>query len=201
MKSVLNNYANTLNRRLKVWDKNDIESNLVKETRENLEMFYQKYGIEADYNFFAKNLDLSTEAEREFENIMDSFGDKAESSYNEMSREYDRLSDQYKDRWDIESTEDFINFTDKMKQHQNDRILKKIISSDQIAELYTIASNMNISGDTVDDLIMFEYQSQQAFYERNIQEGEYNANDPLYNNMLRILEDYGKMDNPWNSWD
>lgn len=200
MKRELQTYAKTLNRRLKGWDDNDIESNLIRETRENLEMFYNKYGIETDDNYFARNLDLTPEQEREYEKIMDSFGDKAGSNINEMSREYNRVAKDYKARFNVNSFEEFINFTDKMKQSQNDRVLKNIISSDQIAELYTIASQFNMSGDTVDELIMFEYESNQEFYDNHVDESRYNANDKLYQNMINILEEYRQDDEENDAW-
>lgn len=200
MKRELQTYAKTLNNRLKGWDEEDIESNLIRETRENLEMFYNKYGIETDDNYFARDLDLTPEQEREYEKIMDSFGDKAGSNINEMRKEYNRVAKDYKARFNVNSFEDFINFTDKMKQRQNDRVLKNIISSDQIAELYTIASQFNMSGDTVDELIIFEYESNQEFYDKHIDESRYNANDKLYQNMINILEEYRQDDEEDDAW-
>ena len=129
MKQTNKNYARTLNRRLKQWDESEMSSNLINQTRENLEMFYNKYGIETDDNFFATNLDLTAQQESEYEKIMDAFGEQAGSSLKEMEREYNRLSDEYKGRWEVNSLEDFITFTDKMKQSQNDRVLKSIRSS------------------------------------------------------------------------
>lgn len=200
MKRELQTYAKTLNKRLKGWDDEDIESNLVRETRANLEMFYDKYGIETDDNYFARDLDLTPEQEREYEKIMDSFGNKAGSNINEMRKEYNRVAKDYKARFNVNSFEDFINFTDKMKQSQNDRVLKNIISSDQIAELYTIASQFKMSGDTVDELIVFEYESNQEFYDRHIDESRYNANDKLYQNMINILEEYQQNDEEDDAW-
>ena len=200
MKRELQTYAKTLNRRLKGWDDNDIESNLIRETRENLEMFYNKYGIETDDNYFARDLDLTPEQEREYEKIMDSLGDKAGSNINEMRKEYNRVAKDYKARFNVNSFEDFINFTDKMKQSQNDRVLKNIISSDQIAELYTIASQFNMSGDIVDELIIFEYESNQEFYDNHVDESRYNANDKLYQNIINILEDYRQDDEEDKAW-
>lgn len=200
MKRELQTYAKTLNNRLKGWDKEDIESNLIRETRANLEMFYNKYDIETDDNYFARDLDLTPEQEREYEKIMDSFGNKAGSNINEMRKEYNRVAKDYKARFNVNSFEDFINFTDKMKQSQNDKILKNIISSDQIAELYTIASQFNMSGDTVDELIVFEYESNQEFYDKHIDESRYNANDKLYQNMINILEEYRQDDEENDAW-
>lgn len=200
MKREIQTYAKTLNNRLKGWDEEDIESNLVRETRANLEMFYNKYGFETDDNYFARDLDLTPEQEREYEKIMDSFGDKAGSNINEMRKEYNRVAKDYKARFNVNSFEDFINFTDKMKQSQNDRVLKNIISSDQIAELYTIASQFNMSGDTVDELIIFEYESNQEFYDRHVDESRYNANDKLYQNMINILEEYQQNDEEDEAW-
>lgn len=200
MKRELNTYAKTLNNRLKGWDREGIESNLVKETRDNLEMFYDKYGIETDDNFFARNLDLTPEQEKEYERIMDTFGDQASSSVKEMEREYDRLSDEYKERWNVGSVEEFVEFTDKMKQSQNDRILKNIISSDQIADLYAVASQKQIPLDTVDELILFEYESQQEFYDRHTDESRGNANNPLFGQMMGILYGLDNEENkdPWS---
>lgn len=200
MKRELQTYAKTLNRRLKGWDDEDIESNLIRETRDNLEMFYNKYGIETDDNYFARDLDLTPEQEREYEKIMDSFGNKAGSNINEMRKEYNRVAKDYKARFNVNTFEDFINFTDKMKQSQNDRVLKNIISSDQIAELYTIASQFNMSGDTVDEMIIFEYESNKEFYDKHVDESRYNANDKLYQNMINILEEYRQDDEEDDAW-
>lgn len=195
MKRENQTYARTLNRRLKGWDNSGVDSNLVNEVRENLEVFYDKYGIETDDNFFATDLNLPPEVEAEYERLMDSFGDMAGSSVNEMLRQYEQESDEYKERFNVNSFEDYMKFTDKMKQARSDRVLKNILSSDQIAELYTIASQHNISGNTVDELILFEYQSQQGFYDQHI--GERGANEPLYNNMLNILQGFIDDEDIW----
>lgn len=194
------NYARNLNRRLKQWDESEMSSNLIEQTRENLEMFYNKYGIETDDNFFATNLDLTAQQESEYEKIMDAFGDQAGSSLKEMEREYNRLSDEYKSRWDVNSLEDFITFTDRMKQSQNDRVLKSIISSEQIADLYAVASNKNISLDTVDELLIFEYESQQEFYDKYVDQSRGNANNPLFGEMMGILYGLNNEENKsaWN---
>jgi len=194
------NYARNLNRRLKQWDESEMSSNLIEQTRENLEMFYNKYGIETDDNFFATNLDLTAQQETEYEKIMDAFGDQAGSSLKEMEREYNRLSDEYKSRWDVNSLEDFITFTDRMKQSQNDRVLKSIISSEQIADLYAVASNKNISLDTVDELLIFEYESQQQFYDKYVDKSRGNANNPLFGEMMGILYGLNNEENKsaWN---
>lgn len=163
-------------------------------------MFYNKYGIETDDNFFATNLDLTAQQESEYEKIMDAFGEQAGSSLKEMEREYNRLSDEYKGRWEVNSLEDFITFTDKMKQSQNDRVLKSIISSEQIADLYAVASNKNISLDTVDELLLFEYESQQEFYDKFIDQSRGNANNPLFGEMMGILYGLNNEENK-SAWD
>lgn len=172
------NYARTLNRRLNQWDDEGLENNLVKETRENLELFYDKYGIETDDNYFATNIHLSPEAEEEFERIMDAFGDKAGSSVNEMKRKYEEQSDEFKERFGVESMEDYIEFTDNMKNAMSNEMIKDIISSEEIAELYSIASNRQISADDVDYMLMMEYQSGGKTFES------------LYNQILGAIEAY-----------
>ena len=77
------NYARTLNRRLKGWDDEGIESNQVKLTRQMLEDFYTKHDLEVgNEDKFATNLDLTPEQEKEYEMIMDQFGDSSGSSVN-----------------------------------------------------------------------------------------------------------------------
>ena len=77
------NYARTLNRRLKGWDDEGIESNQVKLTRQMLEDFYTKHDLEVGReDKFATNLDLTPEQEKEYEMIMDQFGDSSGSSVN-----------------------------------------------------------------------------------------------------------------------
>ena len=200
MKAENKSYARTLNNRLKGWDKSGVSSDLVEETRENLEMFYNKYGIETDDNFFSTNLALSDKAEGEYERIMDAFGNKAGSSINEMRRQYEIDKEAYQVKFNVNTFEEYINFTDKMKQSQSDKVIKNIMSSSQIAELYTIASQANYSGDIVDQLLIFEYESQQEFYDKSVDKTRHNANDPLYNSMLRILEDLTSEEDK-DAWD
>ena len=172
------NYARTLNRYLKQWDNAGVSSDLVDETRANLEMFYDKYGIETDDNFFNPNMELSESAETEFEMIMDSFGDKAGSSINEMKRQYESVSEEFKERFGVESFEDYIEFTDNMKNAMSNANIKDIISSEQIAELYSVASSKNMSANDVDYMMMLEYQSSGKTYEK------------LYNQILGAIESY-----------
>lgn len=172
------NYARTLNRRLEGWDDAGVESDLVNETRANLEMFYDKYGIETDENFFDPNMHLTPEAEEEFERIMDAFGDKAGSSINEMRRQYESQAEEYEERFNVGSFDEYMEFTDRMKNAMSNQSIKEIISSEQLAELYAIASSKNIGADFVDYTLMMEYESSGKTFEG------------LYNQILGAIESY-----------
>ena len=172
------NYARTLNKRLKGWDDAGIESDLVRQTRALLEMFYDKYGFEADANYFATDLYLTPQAEEEYSAIMDQFGNKAGSSINEMRRSYEEKKEEYAERFDVNSFPEYVAFTDKMKQALLAKQLKEIISSEQIAELYSVASSKNIPFDEVDRMLIFEYQSSGKVF------------DALYEQILGAIESY-----------
>lgn len=181
MKRENQTYARTLNRRLKGWDNEGIESNLVKETRENLEMFYDKYDIEWDSDFFAANLDLTPEQEKEYEEIMDAFGDMAGSNINEMKRAWEERKDEYEEMYNVETFEDFINFTDQMKLYENDAVMRSVISSSQIAELYSVSSEKaGFSPAKADKVI-------QTIYDVSGNTLSYNT---LYNEVLRAIKSY-----------
>lgn len=181
MKRENQTYARTLNRRLKGWDNEGIESNLVKETRENLEMFYDKYDIEWDSDFFASNLDLTPEQEKEYEEIMDAFGDMAGSNINEMKRAWEERKDEYEEMYNVETFEDFINFTDQMKLYENDAVMRSVISSSQIAELYSVSSEKaGFSPAKADKVI-------QTIYDVSGNTLSYNT---LYNEVLRAIKSY-----------
>lgn len=181
MKRENQTYARTLNRRLKGWDNEGLESNLVKETRENLEMFYDKYDIEWDSDFFASNLDLTPEQEKEYEEIMDAFGDMAGSNINEMKRAWEERKDEYEEMYNVESFEDFINFTDQMKLYENDAVMRSVISSSQIAELYSVSSEKaGFSPAKADKVI-------QTIYDVSGNTLSYNT---LYNEVLRAIKSY-----------
>lgn len=176
MKSENKGYARTLNKRLKGWDKYPFQSNLVDEVREDLEIFYDKYGIETDNNFFATNLDLTSEQEKEYEEIMDRFGDQAGSDVNEMIKSYEEHSDEWLAYYDINSFQDYIEFTDKMKMYESDKALASNISSEQIAELYAKASaQTNLSYEAVDKIIADEIKYNNLTY------------NTLYEKVLGIL--------------
>ena len=181
------NYARTLNRRLKGWDDEGIESNQVKLTRQMLEDFYTKHDLEVgNEDKFATNLDLTPEQEKEYEMIMDQFGDSSGSSVNEMKRVYQEQADMYRDRYDIESFDEFIEFTDNMKNALSDGLIKDVISSEQIAELYTVASNRQMGADAVDKLISETYQRSGRTFDR------------LYNDVMGAINNYdAEMEQGW----
>ena len=181
MKRENQTYARTLNRRLKGWDNEGLESNLVKETRENLEMFYDKYDIEWDSDFFASNLDLTPEQEKEYEEIMDAFGDMAGSNINEMKRAWEERKDEYEEMYNVKSFEDFINFTDQMKLYENDAVMRSVISSSQIAELYSVSSEKAGFSPAKADKVL------QTIYDVSGNTLSYNT---LYNEMLRAIKSY-----------
>ena len=179
-------YARTLNRRLKGWDKEGMESNLVKEVREDLEMFYDKYDIEANEDYFSANLDLTPEEEAEYERIMDKFGNKAGSNINEMKRKYEEVKDDYETNYNVKTFEDFINFTDQMKIYESDALLRDIISSEQVSELYSKASKKGMSYEKVDDLILNTYEGKDKKGKKIAGAGGLTYNN-LYNKVLDII--------------
>lgn len=185
MKAENKSYARTLNRRLKGWDAEGLESNLVKEVREDLELFYDKYDILANDDYFSANLNLTEEQEKEYEKIMDKFGNKAGSNINEMKSVYEEHKDEYETDYNVESFEDFINFTDQMKIYESDALIRDIISSEQIAELYSKASKSGKTYESVDKMILDTYR---GIDEKGNQTetGGLTFND-LYNKVLNML--------------
>ena len=187
MKNLLKNEAQTINRRLKEWDREGIESNDIKLTRQMLEDFYDKHDLEVgDTSRFATRLDLTPEQEAEYEAIMDQFMNKAGTSVREMKSVYNEQADMYRDRYDIESFDEFIEFTDNMKNALSDGLIKDVISSEQIAELYTVASNRQMGADAVDKLISDTYQRSGKTFDR------------LYNDVMGAINSYdADMEEGW----
>ena len=92
----------------------------------------------------------------------------------------------YRDRYDIESFDEFIEFTDNMKNALSDGLIKDIISSEQIAELYTVASNRQMGADAVDKLISETYQRSGRTFDR------------LYNDVMGAINNYdAEMEQGW----
>ena len=152
------NYARTLNRRLKGWDDAGIESNQVKLTRQMLEDFYTKHDLEVGAeDKFATQLDLTPEQESEYEKIMDQFGRQAGTSINEMKSVYEEQKDMYEKSYDIKNFEEFITFTDKMKEALDDGLIKSILSSEEIADLYSEAHIKGVSYKVMDEKIVSAY--------------------------------------------
>ena len=80
---------------------------------------------------------------------------------------------------------DEFSFTDKMKNASDNALLKEVLSSSQIAELYTIASDININEYAVNGMIYQQYQKY----------GQ--TGDTLYNTILGYLNE----DTSNNGWD
>ena len=107
---------------------------------------------------------------------MDRFGEQAGSNVNEMIKSYEEHSDEWLAYYDINSFQDYIEFTDKMKMYESDKALASNISSEQIAELYAKASaQTNLSYEAVDKIIADEIKYNNLTY------------NTLYEKVLGIL--------------
>ena len=62
-----------------------------------------------------------------------------------------------RDRYDIKTLDDAINFLDEMETSRNEAWLANLLSSDQIKELYDEARNKGLTAEEANDIIYIEY--------------------------------------------
>ena len=141
----------------------------VRKYRERIGDVYQKYGISPRGRQFVKNdkfprgaaIDkLPAGAQEELAAIAEGMQD---NDYVYNLKDYENYMDILKDKkfekWNVQNVNDVIDRLDFLKNKADSEVIKNILSSDQLMDLYDTAINGNVSEDKLLDLILEQYEA------------------------------------------
>lgn len=125
---------------------------------ELLEEFYARNGNNPSdpYNFNTR-VRLTPDAEEELADLASAFlyDDTTDIDYFEDF--FDPSKKDWRDRYDINTMDDLINFLNRVDRYRNDALISSILSSSQIVELYTEGDKKGLSEDDISKMIYLEY--------------------------------------------
>ena len=141
----------------------------VRKYRERIGDVYQKYGISPRGRQFVKNdlfprgaaIDkLPAGAQEELAAIAEVMMD---NNYVYNLKDYENYMDILKDKkfekWDVQNVNDVIDRLDFLKNKVDSEVIKNILSSNQLMDMYDTAINENVSEDELVDLILEQYEA------------------------------------------
>ena len=126
--------------------------------QELLEEFYSRNGNNPSdpYNFNTR-VKLSPEAEEELADLASSFVYDDTTDIDYFEDFFDPSKKEWRDRYDIETMDDLINFLNRVDRYKNDALISSILSSSQIVELFNEGDKRGLSEDDISKMIYLEY--------------------------------------------
>lgn len=125
----------------------------IKEVESLLKDFYEDAGKNIkNPKRFNTRVKLSPEQQEELMDIALSLQAREEDL-----EYYEDFYKKNKKKYGFESMDDVTEFFEEQNAYKNDALLREIISSDQIAELYREGKTNNLSKEDIDNMIAMEY--------------------------------------------
>lgn len=199
-KKYIRDLFNQLNEAMNDWDKAGFTSNDLKLYQDKLEDFYNKNNMNVAHNDrFSWQKDMTQEQADELFDLAESMAQDdyvyletyqdmlnmdyedigTQSTYDKINLEaFSKISEQYPDS--VQNLEDYVNFIDRMNNYKNNAMLSSILSSDQVAELYSLGSWQDLTDEQIETIIYTELEL--------TTKGQ--TGDVLYNAVLEAIDLY-----------
>lgn len=147
------------NERLMDWQGMENVPNDVKMYREMLADFYKSIGKKVAHpELFSTRVNLTRKQQEVLNDISFQVLDKWTTDYSQYENFLvDEERSDVRDRYDIKTLDDAINFLDEMETSRNEAWLADLLSSDQIKELYDEARDRGLTAEEANDIIYIEY--------------------------------------------
>lgn len=147
------------NERLMDWQGMENVPNDVKMYRDMLADFYKSIGKKVAHpELFSTRVNLTRKQQETLNDISFQVLNKWTT---DLSQYEDFLVDETRsdarDRYDIKTLDDAINFLDDMETSRNEAWLADLLSSDQIKELYDEARDKGLTAEEANEIIYIEY--------------------------------------------
>lgn len=184
-----------INRRFERFDEANLTANDVNMYKKMIKAFNIRNGFSMDEEFDT-NRWYTKEQQKEIRALMNAIKANPETSLNYWRETYKKIKElgiaeekevnlnffkKVDAKFNFESEQDFINFSDTMKRYSSSDIIGKILDSDQYRDLVEMADDTGYSEENdIDELIIDEYQ----------RTGKTFVN--LYNHVFDILNNFEK---------
>lgn len=147
------------NERLMDWQGMENVPNDVKMYREMLADFYKSIGKKVAHpELFSTRVNLTRKQQEVLNDISFQVLNKWTTDYSQYEDFLvDETRSDVRDRYDIKTMDDAINFLDEMETSRNEAWLADLLSSDQIKELYDEARDKGLTAEEANDIIYIEY--------------------------------------------
>ncbi len=162
-----------INRRFERFDEANLTANDVNMYKKMIKAFNIRNGISMDEEFNT-NRWYTKEQQKEIRALMNAIKANPETSLNYWRETYKKIKElgiaeekevnlnffkKVDAKFNFESEQDFINFSDTMKRYTSSDIIGKILDSDQYRDLVEMADDTGYSDENdIDELIIDEYQ-------------------------------------------
>lgn len=153
---------NALNDNMDEWDKAGVKPKAVEMYEDMLSDFYEKIGKNPKDDRFNTRLKLTPEQEDELLDIAQSMANNT-YTYDET---YADVYNKYKDRYGWSDVSEAVDFLETMEKYRSDSLLREVLSSEQIMELYSEANSQGLSDDDIEQMIYLEYSMSGASGEK-----------------------------------
>lgn len=177
------------NERLMDWQGMENVPNDVKMYRDMLADFYKSIGKKVAHpELFSTRVNLTRKQQETLNDISFQVLNKWTTDYSQYENFLvDEERSDVRDRYDIKTLDDAINFLDEMETSRNEAWLADLLSSDQIKELYDEARDKGLTAEEANDIIYIEYT------------GSGKDNDWLYDQVWNAIQEKGaEKDGSWN---
>lgn len=147
------------NERLMNWQGMENVPNDIKMYRNMLTDFYKSIGKKVAHpELFSTRVNLTRKQQEVLNDISFQVLDKWTTDLSQYENFLvDEERSDVRDRYDIKSLDDAINFLDEMETSRNEAWLADLLSSDQIKELYDEARDKGLTAEEANDIIYIEY--------------------------------------------
>lgn len=147
------------NERLLDWEGMENVPNDVKMYRDMLSNFYDSIGKKVAHpELFSTRVNLTRKQQETLNDISFQVLNKWTTDFSQYEDFLvDETRSDVRDRYDIKTLDDAINFLDEMETSRNEAWLADLLSSDQIKELYDEARDKGLTAEEANDIIYVEY--------------------------------------------
>lgn len=147
------------NERLMDWQGMENVPNDVKMYREMLADFYKSIGKKVAHpELFSTRVNLTRKQQEVLNDISFQVLNKWTTDFSQYEDFLvDETRSDVRDRYDIKTLDDAINFLDEMETSRNEAWLADLLSSDQIKELYDEARDKGLTAEEANEIIYVEY--------------------------------------------
>lgn len=147
------------NERLMEWEGMENVPNDVKMYRDMLSNFYDSIGKKVAHpELFSTRVNLTRKQQETLNDISFQVLNKWTTDYSQYEDFLvDETRSDVRDRYDIKTMDEAINFLDEMETSRNEAWLADLLSSDQIKELYDEATDKGLTAEEANDIIYIEY--------------------------------------------